>query len=224
MAKIIIFGVGQIAELAHFYFTNDSEHEVVAFTVDSEFLKNDKFHNLPVFDFEIIEKKYPPNKYKMFLPISYNKVNKIRAEKFKIAKNKGYDCVSYISSKANHYNTSIGENCFIFENNVIQPYTIIGDNCILWSGNHIGHHTIIKDHCFLASQVVISGSVIIGEYSFIGVNATIRDNIKIGKENVIGASSLILNDTDDKSVFSPRETEKSRVPSNKLRVIWYKGC
>ena len=219
MAKVIIFGIGQIAEIAFFYLKNDSEHEVVAFTVDSDFLKTDKFQNLPVISFEEIEKKYPPHDYKMFIPISYNKINKIRAKKFEEAKMKGYNFISYISSKATYYNTPVGENCFIFENNVIQPYTKIGDNCILWSGNHIGHHTIIENHCFLASHVVVSGSVTVGEYSFVGVNATIRDNIKIGKRNVIGASSLILRDTDDNSVFSPRETDKSKVPSNKLRGI-----
>jgi sugar O-acyltransferase (sialic acid O-acetyltransferase NeuD family) len=219
MSKIIIFGVGQIAEVAFFYLKNDSQHEVVAFTVDSDFLKTDKFQNLPVINFEDIEKQYPPNEYKMFIPLSYNKMNKIRAKKFEEAKIKGYNFISYISSKATYYNTPVGENCFIFENNVIQPFTKIGDNCILWSGNHIGHHTIIEDHCFLASQIVVSGSVTIGEYSFVGVNVTIRNNIIIGKENMIGASSLILRDTNDNSVFSPKETEKAKVPSNRLRLI-----
>ena len=82
MAKVIIFGVGQIAEIALFYLKNDSEHEVVAFTVDSDFLKTDKFHNLPVIGFDQIEKEYPPNDFKMFIPISYNKINQIRAKKF----------------------------------------------------------------------------------------------------------------------------------------------
>ena len=192
MAKVIIFGVGQISEIAHFYLIHDSDHEIVAFTVDQEFMKNDSFHDLPVVAYEDLVKKYPPHEYKVFIPISYKKVNKLPAEKFKDAKEKGYECISYISSKATYYNTPVGENCFIFENNVIQPFTEIGDNCILWSGNHIGHHTTIEDHCFLASHVVVSGSVCIGEYSFLGVNATIRDNIKVGKENVIGANSLIL--------------------------------
>lgn len=219
MAKVIIFGIGQIAEIAHFYLTNDSEHEVVAFTVDKEFLKDDRFHDLPVVAYEDLVKLYPPSEYKMFIPISYKKVNKLRAEKFNDAKEKGYTCISYVSSKAIYYNTPVGENCFIFENNVIQPFTSIGDNCILWSGNHIGHHSTIEDHCFLASHVVVSGSVSIGKYSFIGVNATIRDNIKIGKENVIGAGSLILVDTDDRAVFSPKATQKAKVPSNRLRGI-----
>lgn len=217
MVKVIIFGIGQIAEIAHFYLTNDSEHEVVAFTVDKEFLEKEKFHDLPVIAYEELIEKYPPNEYKMFIPISYKKVNKLRVQKFADAKSKGYTCVSYISSKATYYNTPVGENCFIFENNVIQPFTKIGDNCILWSGNHIGHHTTIEDHCFLASHVVVSGNVTIGESSFLGVNCTIADNVIIGKSNVIGSSAVIFNDTDDNSVYSPIETEKSRVPSNRLR-------
>jgi len=156
MAKVIIFGIGQISEIAHSYLTHDSEHEIVAFTVDKEFMNHNKFHDLPVVAYEDLVAKYPPYEYKIFIPISYKKVNKLRAEKFRDAKEKGYNCVSYISSKATYYNTPVGENCFIFENNVIQPFTTIGDNCILWSGNHIGHHTTIEDHCFLASHVVVS--------------------------------------------------------------------
>ncbi|WP_018249184.1 acetyltransferase [Orenia marismortui] len=219
MAKVIIFGIGQIAELAHFYLKNDSEHEVVAFTVDKEYMKEDKFHQLPVIEYEKVVDQYPPDEYKMFIPISYKKVNMIRTEKYKDAKKKGYGFISYISSKATCYASSIGENCFVLEDNVIQPFTKIGDNCILWSGNHIGHHTTIEDNCFLASHVVVSGSVTVGEYTFIGVNVTIRDNVTIGKENVIGASAIILKNTDDMAVFSPKGTEKSKVPSNRLRRI-----
>lgn len=217
MAKVVIFGVGQIAEIAHFYLTEDSEHEVVAFTVDQEYLSDESFHGLPVIEYETLVENYPPNEYKLFIPISYKKVNKLRAEKYMDAKSKGYECVSYISSKATYYGTPVGENCFIFENNVIQPFTKIGDNCILWSGNHIGHHTTIEDHCFLASHVVVSGNVIIGASSFLGVNSTIADNVTVGKSNVIGSNAVIFKDTEDLSVYSPSETEKSRVPSNRLR-------
>lgn len=217
MAKVVIFGVGQIAEIAHFYLTNDSEHEVVAFTVDKEFLRDDVYYDLPVIAYEDLVNHYTPDEYKMFIPISYKKVNKLRAKKFTDAKSKGYECISYISSKATYYGTPVGENCFIFENNVIQPFTKIGDNCILWSGNHIGHHSIIENHCFLASHVVISGKVIVGEYSFLGVNSTIADNVVIGKANVIGSGAIIFKNTEDNSVYSPVETEKSKVPSNRLR-------
>lgn len=219
MAKVVIFGNSEIAEIAHFYLTHDSEHEIVGFTVDEAYLNSDNFHSLPVFPYETLEKYYSPTEYKLFIPISYKKVNQVRAEHYYNAKKRGYGFISYISSKAACYSTKIGENCFIFENNVIQPFTSIGNNCILWSGNHIGHHSIIEDHCFLASHVVVSGAVTVGEYTFVGVNATIRDNVKIGKANVIGAGSLILNDTEDRAVYSPRKIEKSRVSSNRLRSI-----
>lgn len=219
MSKVIIFGLKDLAELAHFYLTNDSEHDVVAFTVNKNFIQSEECIGLPVVPFEDIQNVYPPSEYKMFIPMTYAKVNKLRAEKYSKAKEKGYELISYISSKATYYNTPVGENCFIFENNVIQPFSTIGNNIILWSGNHIGHHSIIKDHCFISSHVVVSGHVTIEPYCFIGVNATIRDNVTIGAENVIGAGSLILENTPERAVFSEGSTEKSKVPSNRLRGI-----
>ena len=219
MAKVVIFGNSEIAEIAYFYLQHDSDHEIAGFTVDTVYLKEDSFHTLPVVPYETLEKYYSPIEYKLFIPISYKKVNKLRAEHYYNAKKRGYSFISYISSKATYYGTPVGENCFIFENNVIQPFTSIGNNCILWSGNHIGHHSVIKDHCFLASHVVVSGAVTVGEYTFIDVNSTIRDNVTIGKANVIGAGSVILNNTENQAVYSPRGTEKSRVPSNRLRSI-----
>jgi acetyltransferase-like isoleucine patch superfamily enzyme len=53
----------------------------------------------------------------------------------------------------------------------------------------------------------------------VGVNSTIHDGVKIGAANVIGARSLIDADTEDESVFREPPTEKSRVPSSRLRRI-----
>jgi len=196
LSEVIIFGTGEIAEIAHIYLEYDSEHDVVGFTLDKEFKKENVFRTLPVIDFESILEFYPPSKYKLFIPISFRDLNQHRANKFQQAKELGYQMISFISSKAQIMpETEIGENCFIFENNVIQPKVKIGDNCIIWSGNHIGHHTTIGSHCFIASHAVISGHVNIGDYSFIGVNATIRDNIDIAEKNVIGAGATILKNT-----------------------------
>jgi len=219
MNKIIIFGIGQIAEIVHYYLTNESEHEVVAFVVDKAFIKEDSFHDLPVVPFEEVEHIYCPQDYKMIVPISYKKMNRIREEKYLQAKEKGYEFISYISPKANCHAQTVGENCFIFENNVIQPFVNIGNNVIIWSGNHIGHHSNIADHCFIASHAVISGAVNIGKNSFIGVNATIRDNVNIGAENLIGAGALILSDTSDKAVLAEKHTELAKITSNKIRNI-----
>ncbi len=202
MAKVVLFGVGQLAEVAHFYLTHDSPHDIVAFTVDSKFLKVDQHMGIPAVPFECVEELYPPDDFRMFVPVSYRNRNKLRESKYRHAKEKGYELISYVCSRALTWpGLIVGENCFIFESNVIQPFVRIGDDVILWSGNHIGHHTRIGDHCFLASHVVISGSVTIEPFCFLGVNATIRDGITIARECIIGAGSLILHDTQPGGVY-----------------------
>lgn len=217
---LIIFGTGDIAQLAHFYFSVDSEYEVIAFTVDAAYRTDTTFCNLPVLAFEELSKHYAPERCEIFVALSYSKINAVRKEKYLAAKALGYRIASYISSHATVLNEGqIGENCFIFENNTIQPFVSIGHNVTLWSGNHIGHHSIIKDHCFIASHVVISGGVEIGEQCFIGVNATLRDHIKIGEKCVIGAGALLLADAEPEGVYIGTATDRAKVPSTRLRGI-----
>ncbi|KNH28845.1 transferase [Pseudomonas syringae] len=217
---LVIFGTGDIAQLAHFYFSTDSEYEVFAFTVDAAYRTGTTFCDLPVIDFEEVSNHYSPEQCELFVALSYSKLNAVRKEKYLAAKAKGYRLASYISSHATVLNEGrIGENCFIFEDNTVQPFVDIGNNVTLWSGNHIGHHSTIKDHCFIASHVVISGGVEIGEQCFIGVNATLRDHIMIGERCVIGAGTLLLADAEPEGVYIGSATERSKVSSTRLRGI-----
>lgn len=216
---LVIFGTGDIAQLAHYYFSTDSEYEVVAFTVDAAYIAEPEFNGLPVVPFEEIVSRFGPTEHWLFVALSYSKLNAVRKEKYLAAKRLGYRMASFISSRATILNDRIGDNCFILEDNTVQPYVIIGDDVTLWSGNHIGHHSIIKDHAFIASHVVVSGGVEIGEQCFIGVNATLRDHIKVGERCVIGAGALLLADAEAEGVYVGAATERSRVPSTKLRKI-----
>lgn len=217
---LVIFGTGDIAQLAHYYFSTDSEYEVVAFAVDATYITEDKLSDLPVIPFEELVNRYSPDTYQLFVALSYSKLNAVRKEKYLAVKALGYKIASFISSRATVLNDGhIGENCFILEDNTIQPFVTIGNNITLWSGNHIGHHSTIKDHCFIASHVVISGGVEVGEQCFIGVNATLRDHIKIGEKCVIGAGALMLADAEPEGVYIGASTERSKVPSSRLRGI-----
>lgn len=220
MKKLVIFGAGDIAELAHFYFTTDTRYEVAAFTVDAAFLTAGSFCGLPVVPFEELVRRYPADQYALFIALSYSRLNAVRKEKYLAAKTLGYTLPSYVSSRATVLNQgSIGDNCFILEDNTIQPFVRVGNNVTLWSGNHIGHHSRIGDHCFIASHVVVSGGVEIGEQCFIGVNATLRDHIKVGARCVVGAGGLLLADAEPEGVYMGGATERSRVPSTRLRGI-----
>lgn len=196
--KLVIIGSGETAEIACEYFTFDSDYEVKAFSVNEEYMKDKTCCGLPVVPFEILEKHFSPDEYRVYVAVSYVKLNRVRAKLYLAAKAKGYTCANYISSKAFVWrNVEVGENVFIFENNVVQHRVKIGNNIILWSGNHIGHRTVIKDHVYISSHCVISGFCEIGEYSFLGVNSTFNDNIKIAKDNIIGSGALIVKNTEE---------------------------
>lgn len=196
--KLVIYGIGETADIAYEYFTHDSDYEVIAFTVDKEYKTGDTHLHLPVIDFESLQEKYPPGQIEIFAASTYNKLNRVRTKMYKAAKAKGYKCANYISSKAFvWHNVQLGDNVFIFENNVIQHQVKIGNNVILWSGNHVGHQTIIHDNVYLSSHCVISGFCEIGEYSFLGVNCTFNNNIKLGKDNIVGSGALIVKNTED---------------------------
>jgi sugar O-acyltransferase (sialic acid O-acetyltransferase NeuD family) len=219
MAKVIIFGNTLTAELAHYYLTNDSEHEVVAFTVQKEYITEDTFHDLPVVSFEDLETLYPPAEFKFFAPLTEKNMNQLRQEIYLEGKKKGYEYISYISSKATVLTDKIGENNFILEDNTIQPFVEIGNNCVFWSGNHIGHHGIIGDHVFFTSHVVLSGRCTVGNNCFFGVNATIRDRATLGQGTLIAmGANLTKQLTEDWSIWKGNPAKPASLSSKDINI------
>jgi UDP-3-O-[3-hydroxymyristoyl] glucosamine N-acyltransferase len=140
--------------------------------------------------------------------VGYAQMNQVRAARYLRAKEMGYELVNYVSSHCTFLtDTPVGDNCFILEDNTIQPFVRIGNNVTLWSGNHIGHDSIIEDHCFLASQIVVSGRVRIGPYCFIGVNVTLRNAITIAPHTLLGAGAIVMKDTIEHGVYIPSRTK-----------------
>jgi sugar O-acyltransferase (sialic acid O-acetyltransferase NeuD family) len=220
MSDLVVFGTGELGELAEFYFTHDSDHDVVGFTVDGAYLREDRFLAKPVVPFESVATAFPPDKFLLFVAVGYARINGVRSEKVAAAKELGYGIGSYLSSRATVFsNFDLKENCFILEDNTIQPFVRVGANVTLWSGNHIGHHATIEDNVFIASHVVVSGGARVGNGSFVGVNVTIRDHVTIGRQCVLGAGALVLEDQPDFAVVAPRATERSKVPSTRLRGL-----
>ena len=216
--KAIVFGTGSFAEIVYFYLMNDSEYDVVAFSTSNEDIKYDKKFDLPIVLFRDVHNQYNPKEYEMYIAVGYSNLNKFRTKFYNEAKKKGYKLLSYISTKATVLTSHIGDNCFILEDNTLQPFLKIGNNVVVWSGNHLGHHSIIEDNCFISSHAIISGHCRVKQYTFIGVNATIKDNIIIEKENIIGAGSLILKNTKVKEVYVAEKTRVFPKTSDKMKL------
>jgi sugar O-acyltransferase (sialic acid O-acetyltransferase NeuD family) len=217
--KAVIFGTASFAEVVHFYLTHDSIYEVVAFTATGDYISAPSFRGLPLVLFEQVKERYPPDEHEMFVAVGYVNLNRTRERFCFEAKAKGYRLLTYVSSKATVWTKAIGENCFILEDNTLQPFVSIGNDVVLWSGNHIGHHSRIDDHCYITSHVVISGHCHIRSHTFIGVNATLRDSITVGRENIIGAGALILRDTGEGEVYAEKGTDIHGKPSSEIKTI-----
>ena len=216
---LVIFGAGDIAQLAHFYFCTDSNYEVVAFTVDAAYITVPEFCGLPVVPFEELPSRFLPDAHQMFVALSYSKLNEVRKEKYLAAKALGYRLATYVSSRATVLNGGmIGDNCFIFEDNTIQPFVKIGNNVTIWSGNHIGHHSVIESHNFISSHVVISGHCHIKSYTFLGVNATIGHQVTIAEGTLLGAGTITTKDTVTDGVYVPQKSILLEKKSSEIKL------
>jgi sugar O-acyltransferase (sialic acid O-acetyltransferase NeuD family) len=209
--KIVLFGNTEFAEIAYEYFTHDSDYEVVGFCVHRQYINKENIFGLPLVAFEDIETHFPPEDHSFFAASVYTKLNRLRTQIYLEAKAKGYHIASYISSKCFVWrNVELGEHCFIFEDNTIQPFVKVGNNVVMWSGNHIGHHSVIKDNVFVSSHVVVSGGVTIGENCFLGVNATINNAINIGNDVLLSSAALVYKDIPEDAVVKGKDiTDKS---------------
>ena len=217
---LVIFGVSELAQLAYYYYTNDSSRQVVAFTVDRDYLQEKQCMGLPVVDFETIDKHYTPEDYDMFVAIGYARLNQVRAERCVQAKARGYRLATYVSSHCVTWpDLTIGENCLVMEGNIIQPFVRIGDNVIIWSGSLLSHHVEIGDNSFIAAHAVISGHVRVGANSFVGVNATLRDKIILGEDTIVGAGVLALNNTAENTAYLATPSPESGIPSHRLQSL-----
>jgi sugar O-acyltransferase (sialic acid O-acetyltransferase NeuD family) len=220
MSRVVIYGNGRMASLAHFYLTHDSPHEVVAFSVDRAFIDALTMHQLPLVPLDELAARYPASDAHAFVAMGYRNLNRDRAERCDELSRMGYRLISYVSSKATTWSDlDIGGNCFVMEGNIIQPFVSIGNNVVLGPANSIGHHAVIGDDCFIASRADLSGHVTIGARSFVGANSTLRNGVVVASDNVIGAGAVIMADTADRAVYAAPRARLMPLPSNKLPRI-----
>lgn len=199
--KLVIFGVGILAELAQYYFEIDSPYEVAGFTLDKDYIEGSTYNGLPLVPFEEVDKHFPPDQYSMFVAVGYTNGNRTREERCRTAQKRGYKLATYISSQAVDMSESCGSNCFVLENVALQPFVTMGDGVIVWSGAVVSHHSNIDDFCYLSPNVTISGSCHIGRRVFVGAGAVLRDKTTVSEDIIVGMGSVVTADLTDRGIF-----------------------
>lgn len=202
--RVVIIGAGVVGALAFEYFTYDSPHEVVAFSAEREFITTDTFCGLPVVPFDKLAVDYPAAEYQAFVAVSANptQLNRVRRRLYGAVKAAGYQCASYISSRAFVSPTAqIGENSLVAEGNSLHHMARVGNNVVLLAGIHVGHESVIEDDCFFASHAVVGGSCRVGSGSFFGLNSCVASFISVAEDCLIGAGAVIIRDTAPRQVY-----------------------
>ena len=215
--NVVIYGVGDQARIAQVYYGQDSEYQIEAFTVQEAYLTDTTLGGLSVVPFEDVEEIYPPGEFAMFVAVGFAQVNKIRSRIYDAAKEKGYELVSFLSSRIIQWGEcQIGDNAFIVDDTVIHPFVTIGNDVCISGRSIVGHDSVIGDHCFIGPNAVIAGRVTIGRHCFIGANSTIRNGVTVAPECVIGAGAIIFEDTHEQGVYLAPGTAAASIASDLL--------
>ncbi len=205
---VIIFGINQFAEDLCYYLKNETKYNVCGFTVDKEYCTVNEYQGLPVVPFEEVEKIFPSFKYGIFICVGYNSMNTVREKKFKQAKEKGYQIMSFIHSTAIVLTDDIGEGNIVLEGVTIGIKCKIGCGNVFWANAHIAHHTTVGNFNFFTISVAIAGNINIKNNCFFGNNCTIKNGVKIDSYTLVGAGAYINHNTEKYGVYVPQRTVK----------------
>lgn len=213
--SVIIFGTKGLSSLIWYCLANDTTFSVKGFVVDREYMNNEMHEGLPVFRYDQIEEECPPEKNVFLIPTGYKYINGFRMERYYGFKEKGYQAINYVSSRASIWpDLNLNGNCMIYDNVVVQPFTVIGENVIIRSSAHISHHNIIESHSFIAAGATLGGHVTVGTRSFLGLGCIVRDCVNIAERSFIGAGAVVLSDTEPGGVYvgnPARKIQKSSI-------------
>lgn len=196
MRNLVIFGVGQLAQLASFYLNQQSKYQLVGYSTDNP--QSSVHEGLPLVAAEDLNNRFTPDDTSLFVAISYHKQNSIRKHRCEELRKQGWSLASIISPTAVIAdNCILGDNLFIVESVVVQPWSQIGDGVVLWSGVQVGHHSLLGAYCFLSAGTVLMGCNTVGSCAHLAGGVTVRDHLKVGSGQQIAAGETVTFDLED---------------------------
>lgn len=199
---VIVFGTGQLSTLAWHQFHQEGIHRVAAFTVDTPWIDGDNYNGLPLVPFEELAGRYPPDRFAMFVPLSYRNLSRLRVEKYEAARAMGYGFVSIVPPAVRaDPSVEVGENCFIDPAAIILPFARIGANCRVSAGAIISHDVTVERHCFISAAAVIGGGASIGERCVLALNSTVLNGLRVAPRCLVGAGAVLTADTTEGGVY-----------------------
>ena len=195
MKKLIVYGAGEFGSLIANVLSYHDDLQIVAYGDDDPQKSADHIDGTPVFGQEDLLDFAKQNNIKLAITAIGN--NNVRAEKFNLLKNKGFQMISIIHPQALiDTKVSYGENVIIEMGTAIHTHSTIGNNVFLGGEALIGHHNTIGNHVLVGGNVSFGGSVIVEDYVSLGVGASIKPGIRLGEGAVVGVGAAVIKDVE----------------------------
>lgn len=190
---VFIIGAGGHARVLLESLRKNSDVEVAGFLEVDKQLIGSTLLEMPIFDQEVILKKYTSKD--MFLVNGLGSVNipDLRAKQFTQLKHLGFNFYSVIHPTCYYSNDIvIGEGAQLLARSTVLTGSRIGDNTIINTAASVDHDCEIGNHVHIAPGVVLSGSVKINDNCHIGIGAKIIQGIYIGKNSLVAAGAVVI--------------------------------
>ena len=195
MKNVIVYGAGEFGSLISNVISYHTDLSIVAYVDDDSEKIGRLIDGAPVLGNEDIVKFAQENRIKYAISSIGN--NKIRAEKYTLLKNKGFQMLSIVHPQA-LIDTKVkyGDNVIIEMGTAIHTNSNIGNNVFLGGDALIGHHNKIGNHVLVGGNVSFGGAVVVEDYVSIGVGASIKPGVRLGEGSVIGVGAAVVKDVD----------------------------
>ena len=216
--KLLIYGIGSLANKIIEYNKRDGLYEIVGFVDDKEDLES-SYCGLPAMHYNQFKEKYGVGDCVLFVAIGYVRCNHYRELVAERVIADGYELVNYISPNAICWDGVLaGKNIFVADNVFVGHGSRIHDGVILYEGCTFSHDTEIEPYCFVSLSVAFGGFTKLCHHSFVGLHSTVKDDVAIGAYNIVGCGANVIRSTNDFNVTvgNPGHSKEKDTQSMKI--------
>ena len=209
MTDLVLFGTGDFARIARVYLEQDSPHDVIAFTVNEEYIDGADHARAAGRPVRVARGDVTrPIAARCSSPPASARSTRSAPASSSSASKRGYELVTYVCSKAIHWGPQRVRRQYVHLRGERDP-ALRDDRRRHRALERQPHRPRLDDRRPRLHRLArgVSGNVTIGDYCFVGVNATFRDGITVAPRCVIGAGALIMKDTEEGAVYAVRGTE-----------------
>lgn len=212
---IFILGAGGHAKVVLECLQQNPEIEMSGFLEIDKKLIGTSLLGFPIFDQEIILKKYNAKNILLANGIGSVNISTVRSEQFKKLKKMSYDFHTLIHTTSYYSkDVMIGEGSQLLARSIILTGTKIGCNTIINTSASIDHDCLIGNHVHIAPGAILSGGVLIEDNCHVGVGATIIQGIHIGQNSLIAAGAVVVENI-------PENSRVAGVPAKQIQKMEY---